>query len=334
MPQRRRPRLGSIAYSPRKRAKSPLARISSWPAIEGSPKILGFAGYKAGMTHAIMIDYRPTSTTAGQEVQVPVTVLEVPPLRVCAVRVYREGPYGKRTLTEKWASNLERNLTRKLPISRKGGSSEDRLSQLKEEDFDDVRILVYTQPNRITGTPTKTPEIMELGLGGGTLSERLEYARSLLGKEVNITDFTSEGDMVDVVAITKGKGFQGVTKRWGTKLLMHKNSKHRRMIGNLGPKRPGYVRPTVPQAGQTGFHQRTEHNKRILKIGENGSEITPKGGFLKYGDVRNKYVLIHGTIPGSTKRTVRLKEPSRLEGVELTEAPQLVYISVESKQGA
>ena len=53
-------------------------------------------------------------------------------------------------------------------------------------------------------------------------------------------------------------------KRWGVKLLSHKNSKHRRLYGTLGPKRPGYTRPTVPQAGQVGYHQRTEFNKRVL----------------------------------------------------------------------
>jgi len=114
----------------------------------------------------------------------------------------------------------------------------------------------------------------------------------------------------------------------------HKNSKHRRMIANLGPKRPGYVRWTVPQAGQIGFHQRTEHNKRILKIGQNGADVTPKGGFLHYGVVRNDYVIIHGTVPGITKRVVRLREPVRFYGSPLKEAPQISYLSLESKQGA
>jgi len=322
-----------MAYSPRKRARSPLARISSWPSSEGAPKILGFAGFKAGMTHAMVVDYRPTSTTSGQEVQVPVTILEVPPLRVCAVRLYRESHYGMKTKTEVWASNLDKNLSRKLPVPKKHDKKDD-LSDLKEGGFDDVRILVHTQPGKVSGIPAKTPDLMEIGLGGDSLAEKLEYAKSLLGKEVKIGDFAREGAMVDVVSITKAKGFQGVTKRWGTKLLMHKNSKHRRLIGNLGPKRPGYVRSTVPQAGQIGFHRRTEHNKRILKIGDKGEEVTPKGGFLHYGIVRNDYIVIHGSVPGCAKRVVRLKAPSRVSGVELAEAPQLTYVSVESKQGA
>lgn len=334
MSQRRRPRVGSIAYSPRKRAGSQLARITSWPSVEGAPRLLGFAGYKAGMTHAIMIDYRATSTTAGQEVQIPVTVLEVPPMKVCAVRLYKDSSYGLKTVTEKWASKLDPNLARRTPIPKKPKEKEDPLAKIAEDDFDEIRVIVHTQPNKVTGVPSKSPELMEVGLGGGTIMERLQYANSILGKDVKIQDFAKEGSMVDVVSITKAKGFQGVTKRWGPKLNPHKNSKHRRMIGNLGPKRPGYVRWTVPQAGQVGFHQRTEHNKRILKIGQNGADVTPKGGFLHYGIVRNDYVVVHGTVPGVAKRVVRLREPVRMVGTVLKEPPQITYLSLESKQGA
>jgi len=123
-------------------------------------------------------------------------------------------------------------------------------------------------------------------------------------------------------------------KRFGTKLLSHKNSKHRRGIGNLGPKRPGYVRPTVPMAGQMGYHKRTELNKKLVKIGQEGIEITPKGGFLNYGDVVNTYVLVYGSVPGPTKRLVRLRDPTRKPKKVSNEAVNITYISTESKQGA
>nr|AJS13225.1 50S ribosomal protein L3P [uncultured archaeon] len=185
----------------------------------------------------------------------------------------------------------------------------------------------------VSGLPKKKPELMEIRIGGGKMKDRLDYAKGVLGKTVTVKDFAKEGEMVDVSAITKGKGWQGVTKRWGTKLLMHKNSKHRRLTGTLGTKRPNYVRPTVPMGGQIGFHQRTELNKRILKIGDNGEEITPKGGFLHYGNVRNSYMILHGTVPGPSKRIVRLREPTRVSGVKLTEPPQVTFVSLESKQG-
>ena len=176
--------------------------------------------------------------------------------------------------------------------------------------------------------------MMELRIGGGSVDERIQYAKSILGTEVGINDFAAEGGFVDVVAVTKGKGFQGVTKRFGVKLLSHKNSKHRRGIGNLGPKRPGYVRGTVPGSGQLGYHQRTEFNKQLMKIGTEGAEITPKGGFLNYGEVTNTYVLVHGSVPGPTKRLVRFRDPTRLAKKADTEAVNITYISTESKQGA
>ena len=55
---------------------------------------------------------------------------------------------------------------------------------------------------------------MELRIGGGTIAERVAYAKEILGKDVGITDFAPEGTLVDVIAVTKGKGFQGATKRW------------------------------------------------------------------------------------------------------------------------
>jgi large subunit ribosomal protein L3 len=321
-----------MGYSPRKRARSITARVSTWPEGGDGAKLQGFAGYKAGMTHAFIVDFRPRSTTAGQEVQVPVTVLEVPPMRICGVRFYQDTEYGRKAVGEVWSKIFEKELARRLPVP-KEYDEKAAWAAVDKIQYDDVRALVYTQPILVTGLPKKRPELMEIRIGGGTMDKRLEYARSVMGKAVTIKDFTKEGEMVDVASITKGKGWQGVTKRWGTKLLMHKNSKHRRLIGTLGTKRPNYVRPTVPQGGQMGFHQRTELNKRILKIGDNGEEVTPKGGFLHYGSVKNGYIILHGSIPGPSKRLVRLREPVRFRGAKLSEPPQVTFISIESKQG-
>jgi uncharacterized protein YifN (PemK superfamily) len=57
------------------------------------------------------------------------------------------------------------------------------------------------------------------------------------------------------------------------------------LVGTLGAWTPHTVMYSVPRAGQMGFMQRTEYSKQILKIGEKGVEITPKGGFIRYGIV-------------------------------------------------
>ena len=157
----------------------------------------------------------------------------------------------------------------------------------------------------------------------------------MIGKEFTMSDFTQDGEMLDAIAVTTGYGFQGHVKRWGVKLLTHKNSKHRRMIGNLGPFSPGYVGSTVPQAGQTGYHQRTEYNKRLLKIGDNPDEINPKGGFLNYGLIRGNYALLHGSLPGPSKRLIRFRKAVRFHGkkTDSVVVPEITMISQESQQG-
>jgi large subunit ribosomal protein L3 len=332
MPDKHHPIRGSKGYSPRKRAKSEIPRFKSWPEREGEPKIQGFAGYKAGMTHAFLVDYRPTSTTSKQEVRVPVTVIEVPPMKVAAVRLYEHTSYGLKTKGEVWAQKVEKELAGRLPIP-KNYETKEAWKKVNKKNVDDVRLLVYTQPRKVSGIPKKTPDIMEVRVGGGSIEERIRYAKKMLGKEVRVKDFTNEGEMVDVASITKGKGFQGHVKRWGIKLLDHKNSKHRRMVGTLGPWNPHYVHRNVPQAGQVGYHQRTEYNKRVLKIGENGEEITPNGGFVRYGVLKNEYVIMHGSVPGPVKRLVRFRDSVRFHG-EAVEKPELIYISTESNQGA
>jgi large subunit ribosomal protein L3 len=138
---------------------------------------------------------------------------------------------------------------------------------------------------------------------------------------------------VDITAITKGKGVQGPVKRWGIKLRKRKHAVGReRHIGNLGPWHPHHVRWQVPQLGQMGFQQRTEFNKRLLKIGERGDDVTPAGGFLHYGLVRNPYLVIKGSIPGPTKRLVRVR-PAIRTGEHKIRVPVIEFVSTQSKQG-
>ena len=335
MPKHNKPNRGSMAFSPRKRARSETPHISSWAAVEGDdPKILGFAGYKVGMSHVMAVDYRKKSTTAGQEIMMPVTIVEFPPMKVIGARGYIQDTYGLRTLTEAWEKKIDKDLERTLPIP-KGHNAKAAWKKMSDSDLEEVRLLVHTQPRMVTGIPKKRPEIMEMAVGGGSVDAQIEFAKEMMGKEFTMSDFTQDGEMLDAIAVTTGYGFQGHVKRWGVKLLTHKNSKHRRMIGNLGPFSPGYVVSTVPQAGQTGYHQRTEYNKRLLKIGDNPDEINPKGGFLNYGLIRGNYALLHGSLPGPSKRLIRFRKAVRFHGkkTDSVVVPEITMISQESQQG-
>src|SRR6056297_18118 len=114
MPQPSRPRKGSLGFGPRSRAAGEVPRFNTWPDDDGQPGLQGFAGYKAGMTHVVMINDEPNSPREGMEESVPATVLETPPMRAAAVRVYEDSPYGMRPVTEAWSDDLHEHLGRTL----------------------------------------------------------------------------------------------------------------------------------------------------------------------------------------------------------------------------
>ncbi len=332
-----RPNRGSLAFSPRKRAKSHIPRFRSWPEATGEPRLQGFAGYKVGMTHVIMVDDVKNSLTEGMEISVPVTVVETPAIRVAAIRAYGNDSFGEIAIAEAWAAELDPELERRIPIPNAGNADEalEKISKLIEEGkVSDIRAITYTLPKSLTGVPKKKPDVMETGISAKDLSTKLEYGKSILGTLVSVTDVFRDGILVDTAAITTGKGTQGPVKRWGIQLQKGKHSRQGslRQIGTLGPFHPARVSWRVPQMGQMGYHQRTEFNKRILKIGTDGEEVTPEGGFLNYGLVRGDYVLIKGSVPGPSKRLVRLRDPIRAKKADLGE-PQILHISRESKQG-
>lgn len=319
------PRRGSLAFRPKARARSIVPRIKFWPEV-AEPRLLGFAGYKAGMTHAFIIEMDKNSPNYGKEVFVPVTVIETPPLTVCALRLYEETARGLRTLYEVWAEKLPKELERKLTLP-KNYKAAERLAEAEKllTRACDVRVLACTNP-RISGLGKKTPELMEIALGGKGVREKWEYAKNLLGKQVNVDEVFQEGQYIDVVAVSKGKGFAGVVKRYGVHRKSHKSRKTVREVGCIGPWHPPTVMWTVPRAGQLGFHHRTEYGKQILKIGKDGGEITPKGGFHKYGVIRGAYLLLRGSVPGPVKRLIRLRFPVRHR--EEPVKPEITYIKV------
>jgi len=328
MAKRHRPRRGSLAYSPRKRAKREVPRVRSWPE-QSEPRIQGFAGYKAGMTHTIIVDDRPNSPTEGMEISVPVTILETPPLKIAAIRAYNNTPYGRKVSLEEWARDLETDLKKLMPLHKGSSVREGSLDGAEE-----IRLLMYTLPKKVSGISKKVPDLMEMRVGAKDVKSTFEYAHKIIGKEVAIADIYKIGELVDVISITKGKGTQGPVKRWGVTIQDRKAFRggKGRHIGNLGPWNPARVRWTVPQLGQTGYHQRTEFNKRIIKIGSNGSEVTPQGGLLKYGIVKGDYIMLKGSVPGPIKRLVRIRDAIRPSRTPQT-APELSYISLQSKQG-
>lgn len=278
MPKKSRPRRGSLAFSPRKRAKREIPHIRSYFGAD-ERKILGFAGYKAGMTQIVM-----------DGIVIPATIIETPRMKVEGIRIYAPTEDGKMAVTDVL--------------------DEESLANVTIDDGVDLCVIMTTLPNTVSGIPKKEPEVMELGIGGKNASDKFDYATSIFKKSIHVSDVLTEGDKVDVTAVTKGKGIQGPVKRWGISIQDRKaqRSGKGRHVGVLGPWHPAKTSWRAPQAGQTGYHQRTERNKQILKISSEGEEITPPGGFTKYGAVRNEYVALKGSTPGPAKRLTVLRK--------------------------
>ena len=337
MPQPERPRKGSLGFGPRSRADSETPRFNSWPDDDGQPGLQGFAGYKAGMSHVVMINDEPDSPREGMEETVPVTVVETPPMRVVALRAYEATPYGKRPLTEVWAEEFDPELDRALdlPDDPQAGAGEEQIRDaLESGDLADVRAITYTVPGELDGVPKKRPDVMENRVGGGSLDERVDYGLDLLDEgEYTVNDVFRAGEYADVAGVTKGKGTQGPVKRWGVQKRKGKHARQgwRRRIGNLGPWNPSRVRSTIPQQGQMGYHQRTELNKRLIDVAPE-DDPTVDGGFVNYGEVDGQYALVEGSVPGPNKRLVRLRPAVRPNDQPRLD-PEVRYVSTESNQG-
>jgi len=268
---------------------------------------------------------------------VPVTVIEVPSMKVAAIRAYSRDTYGKHALTEIWSDQLDVLLGRRITMPKdydREAAQKKFADAIKAGTVAEIHAVTYTQPATMSGVPKKVPDLMEIKIGGADLNKLFEFGLGLLGKEVSLNNVIQTGAYADITAITTGKGTQGAVKRWGISLRKRKHSVggKERHIGTLGPWNPHHIRWQVPQIGQMGFQQRTEFNKRILKVSENAGEITPAGGFLHYGVLRNPYVLVKGSIPGPIKRLIRIR-PAIRQGEHVVRTPAIQFVSVQSKQG-
>jgi len=275
--------------------------VRSWTNTKDA-KPLGFIAYKAGMTHIMAVDNRAKSATKGEKIALPVTIFDCPPMFVYAVSLYKKGARGAKKVGQVFASEIPKDTKKSLSklLSLPNAAS----GSLEGVEFDYLRLLVVSNPSK-TSTGAKKAKVTELAIGGSK-DDQLSYAKENLGKEIKTSDVFADGALVDVHAVTKGKGFQGTTKRYGTPLKHHKSEKGQRGIGNLGAWTPKRVDYRVAQPGKMGYHQRTEYNKQILKSGENPEEVNSKSGLHKYGAVKNTYVLIKGGVAGPRKAPVLL----------------------------
>jgi len=197
---------------------------------------------------------------------------------------------------------------------------------------------------------------MEIQLNGGAdVAAKVAWAKEHMEKAVSVKQVFNESEMIDVIGVTKGHGFEGVTHRWGVKKLPRKTHKGLRKVACIGAWHPSRVFFSVPRAGQNGYHHRTEANKKIMRIASgvapdaegkptnfNASTatdttektITPMGGFPHYGEVNQDYVMIHGSTPGTKKRVITLRKSTWPQASRRAlEKIDLKFIDTSSKFG-
>jgi len=121
--------------------------------------------------------------------------------------------------------------------------------------------------------------------GRGLWEFRVENLEGVtVGNELKV-DLFSEGQLVDVIGTTKGKGYGGVIKRWhfAAQDATHGNSLSHRAPGSIGQRQsPGRVFKGKKMAGHLGDVQRTVMSQRIVKI-----------------DKDRNLILVRGAIPGA-----------------------------------
>ena len=133
-----------------------------------------------------------------------------------------------------------------------------------------------------------------------------------LGQEIKADIFT-KGEVVDVTGTSKGKGTQGVIKRWNqSRGPMGHGSQYHRGVGSLGTMLPMRVLPGKKMPGRMGGEQVTVQNLEIIDI-----------------DLENNVILVKGNVPGPKNSLVFIKSSVKHEG-QVNKALDLIEYTVET----
>ncbi|KYR02217.1 60S ribosomal protein L3 [Tieghemostelium lacteum] len=367
------PRHGNLGYRPRKRAARHQGKVKSFPKDDRTkkPHLTAFMGYKAGMTHIVRDLEKPGSKMHKKEIVEAVTILECPPMYIVGLVGYIETAQGIKTYKTVWAQHLSDAFKRRLYKNWYNSSKKAFSKYSKQYESEEgkksiantiaaikrrcsvIRVIAHTQIHKMKLTQKKA-HVLEIQVNGGSIAEKVDFAVANFEKTVAVTGIFAENEMIDVIGVTKGKGFQGVIKRWGVRKLPRKTHKGLRKVACIGAWHPSRVSTTVPRAGQLGYHHRVERNKKIYRIGaaqpEKGGKliptgatdsditkktITPLGGFPHYGAIKFDFLMLKGCVAGPRKRPLTLRKsiiPQTNRAA--TEKIVLKFIDTSSKMGA
>jgi len=293
-----------------------------------------------------------------------VTIIETPPMVIVGAVGYIETPKGLRAFKTVFAEHLSEDCRRrfyknwykskKKAFTKYSKKWKDESGKKEiEKDFAKmakycqvIRVIAHTQM-KLLKKRQKKAHIMEIQLNGGTVADKIKFARDHLEKQIDINQVFSQDEMLDTISVTKGRGFKGVTSRWHTRKLPRKTHKGLRKVACIGAWHPSRVSFTVARAGQKGYFHRTEINKKVYRIGSGSDKasaktefdpveksITPMGGFPQYGIVKQDFVMLKGCIGGTRKRPITLRRSLFTQTKRVAfEKIQLKFIDTSSKFG-
>ncbi|XP_019957298.1 large ribosomal subunit protein uL3 [Paralichthys olivaceus] len=367
------PRHGHMAFLPHKRSKKHRGRVRTWPKDDPSQPVhlTAFLGYKAGMTHTLRDIHRTGLKQAKREEVEAVTIIDTPPVVVVGVVGYIQTIRGLRSFKTIFAEHLSEECKRRFyknwykskkkaftKCSKKwqdetGKKQLDKDFNMLKKYCSIIRVIVHSQM-RLLPIKQKKAHIIEVQLNGGSISDKVDWAKERLEQAVPVSAVFYQDEMIDVIGVTKGHGFKGVTSRWHTKKLPRKTHKGLRKVACIGAWHPARVAYTIARAGQKGYNHRTEVNKKIYRIGQgvhvqdgkvirnNASThydssqktINPMGGFPHYGEVNNDFIMVKGCVVGVKKRVLTLRKSLLVHtSRKSNETIELKFIDTTSKFG-
>ncbi len=142
----------------------------------------------------------------------------------------------------------------------------------------------------------------------------VDVSKYQLGQELTVEVF-EEGEMVDVSGISKGKGFQGVIKRYHqSRGPMGHGSQYHRGVGSLGTMRPMRVFKGKKLPGHMGHVSVTMQNLEIVAV-------MPE----------ENVILIKGNVPGPKKSLVIIKSAVKKPNVKREKVELVTYVTEEPK---
>ena len=365
------PRHSHLGYLPKRRTKHNKGKIRHFPKDDAAKPVhlTAFMGFKAGMTHVVRhMEKREGKKTIKKDIVEPVTVIETPAIKVVGMVGYIDTPRGLRAFSTVWAQNLPtgvirrfyknyhvakkhafQNYAKKYSEPENSKKHVNRDIQRIRKYCSVVRVLCATQLDKLK-MRRKKADLMEIQINGGNINAKVDWAVSKFEGEVTVGEVFQNDEMIDTIAITRGKGTQGVIKRFGISRLPRKTRRGLRKVACIGAWHPSAVKWTVARTGNLGYFHRTHINAKIYRVGQGAirginnnaateadahtKNITPIGGFPHYGVVNEDSMLLKGAVMGPRKRQVTIRKSMHPPTYSFAALPvEVKFIDTSSKIG-